>query len=311
MSGARYLGFDVGGQSVKAALVDAAGNVVVSESAPTGPATNGDSLVATFTDLHARMAGGHCDAIGVGIAGVLDAEGTLRGGPHLPELHGQRIAQIITAGMGVPATVRNDADCAAMAEGWIGAAVGRTDYLAITLGTGVGSGLVLGGQLRRGDSGYGCEFGHMIVEHQGLRCGCGNHGCLEAYISETATRRAVERAGKELHERLLGGGVPEGGLARVVFEAAARGDEQADDIVTSMIDHLGTAIASLINVVDLTAIVIGGGIAPGVLARKNRLRQAIDASLFARSVDAVDILEAAGGPLAGAIGAARLAMLAR
>jgi glucokinase len=197
-----------------------------------------------------------------------------------------------------------------MAEGWIGAAVGCDDFLAITLGTGVGSGLVLGGRLRRGASGYGCEFGHTIVVHQGHRCGCGNHGCLEAYISETAARRAVERTGESFVRRLAPGGVPKGGIARVLFEAAASGDEQADAIVTSMIDHLGTALASLVNAVDLTTIIIGGGIAPGVLARRNRLAQAIDASLFARSVDAVEILEAAGGPLAGAIGAARLAMLA-
>ncbi|HYB98552.1 MAG TPA: ROK family protein [Candidatus Limnocylindrales bacterium] len=309
MSEERYLGFDVGGQSVKAALVDARGTVLRSESAPTGPGTDEESLVRTFLALRESLAHDGCAGVGVGIAGVLDSHGTLRGGPHLPELHGKRIEKFVATGMGVPATVRNDADCAAVAEGWIGAAVGRHDYLAITLGTGVGSGLVLGGQLRRGESGYGCEFGHMIVVHQGLRCGCGNRGCLEAYISETATRRAVERAG--LEQRLLRGREPEGGIARVLFDAAAGGDAQADAIVDGMIDHLGTALASAVNILDLTTIVVGGGIAPGVLARVERLRAAIAASLFARSVDDVEIVEAAGGPLAGAIGAARLAMLAR
>ncbi|HYC53994.1 MAG TPA: ROK family protein [Candidatus Binatia bacterium] len=309
MSSATYLGFDVGGQSVKAALVDESGTVLGQSTAPTGIATDPDALIATFLALRDSLAPGNREGVGVGIAGVLDRHGTLRGGPHLPELHGQRIEEFVAGGMGVAATVRNDADCAAVAEGWIGAAVGRQDYLAITLGTGVGSGLVLGGSSRRGESGYGCEFGHMIVVHQGLRCGCGNHGCLEAYISETAVRRAVERAG--LEQRVFGDGEPEGGVARIVFEMADRGDAQADAIVSSMIDHLGTAIASAVNVLDLTTILLGGGIAPGVLSRVDRLRGSMAASLFARSVDDVEMLEAAGGPLAGAIGAARLAMLAR
>jgi glucokinase len=182
----------------------------------------------------------------------------------------------------------------------------------IAIGTGVGSGLVLGGSLRAGASGFGCEFGHMMVVHGGRRCGCGNRGCLEAYVSETAARGFVEEAAPALRAQVADRRSKQGGgFAETVFELGAAGNAEAEEIACRMVDVLGAAIGSAVNVLDLTVIVLGGGIAPGVLARLPRLRRAAAGNLFARRVADLEIVAAARGPLAGAIGAARLGMLAR
>jgi glucokinase len=310
---AAALGFDVGGQSVKAVLVSAEGEVLARASSPTGEQTRIEDLAAAFALLRESLAAGVATArtVGVGIAGVLDRGGALRGSPHLPRLLGSRIGEDLAARLGSPVVVHNDADCAAMGEGWGGAADGREDYLMIAIGTGVGSGLVLRSKLRAGDSGFGCEFGHMMVVHRGRLCGCGNRGCLEAYVSETAARAlALETATSlraRIEEQRAEGG---GGYSQALFDLGASGDTEAEEIAGSMVDVLGAAIGSVVNVLDLTTIVLGGGVAPGVLARLPRLRVAAGSTLFARPIADLEILAAARGPLAGAIGAARLGMLA-
>lgn len=314
MAGRASIGIDVGGQSIKGVAVTPGGEVVASDSVPTGEQMDASGFAEAVATLCGSLAGGSAAEarIGVGIAGVLDRGGELRGSPHLPLLVGCRIGELVCRRLGRPVVVHNDADCAAMAEGWGGAADGCDDFLMIAIGTGLGSGLVLAGRLRAGASGYGCEFGHMLVVYQGRVCGCGNRGCLEAYISETAARGLVEEASPELQSAVARHrGSTGGGFAQAVFELGEGGDDDAENIAGRMVDVLGAAIGSAVNVLDLTTIVLGGGVAPGVLARTTRLRRAVAATLFARPESAIDIVAASRGPLAGAIGAARLGMLAR
>lgn len=317
--GAPALGFDVGGQSAKGVLVSPQGAVLSSASVATGEATTPDLLADSLAGLLETLDRDHILSreapAGVGIAGALDRSGTVRGSPHLPHLVGCRLGQLLSARLGRRVVMHNDADCAAMAEGWAGGAAGAAadcdDFLMIALGTGVGSGLVLGGMIRAGASGYGCEFGHTMVVYGGRRCGCGNRGCLEAYISETAARGLVAEAAPALRDRVAHRIRSEGGaFAEAVFELGASGDAEAEQIAGRMVDVLGAALGSAVNVLDLTTIVIGGGLAPGVLSRLPRLRSAAEATLFARPVSELNIVAAARGRLAGAIGAARLGMLA-
>lgn len=315
-TGAPSLGFDVGGTSIKAVLVSPAAKVLAQAGLPTGPETTGEILadaIAALRDQLLDEAPSHEIAgIGVGMAGAIDRSGTLCGAPHLPRLIGVDVMALLTTRLGVPVAVHNDADCAAMAEGWGGAADGIEDFLMLAIGTGIGSGLVLGGRLRAGASGFGCEFGHVMVEFGGRLCGCGNRGCLEAYISETAATRQVEEAPAGLRARVAERRAREGGgHAEAVFELGAAGDAEAEAIAGRMVDVFGAAIGSAVNVLDLTTIVIGGGIAPGVLSRVERLCAAAQGSLFARPIEALGLVPASRGPLAGAIGAARLGMLAR
>jgi glucokinase len=312
------LGFDVGGQSIKSVLMSAGGEVLAHASAPTGEETAADDFAASFVSLAKTLTGSSsldslsAAAVGVGIAGVLDRGGALRGSPHLPLLVGRPIAELLRAALGRNVVVHNDADCAAMGEGWGGAADGLGEFLLIAIGTGVGSGLVLDGRPRAGASGYGCEFGHMTLVNGGRLCGCGNRGCVEAYVSETAARGLVEdSASPALRARVVERrSVRGGGFAQALFELGAGDDAEAEALAGGMVDALGAAIGSVVNVLDLTTIVLGGGIAPGVLARLARLREAAAQTLFARPQGDLEILAASRGPLAGAIGAARLGMLA-
>jgi glucokinase len=304
-------GFDIGGQTVKAARVDLDGRVLSSAAAPTGSELSAEHLAAALKrlleDIHPGP--GLAGTVGVGVAGVTAADGTLLGSPNLPALEGAKVARAVSRALGRKTVVENDANCAALAEGWGGAADGCDDFLLITLGSGLGSGLVMGGGLYRGAHGHGCELGHAVVVQGGRPCGCGAKGCLEAYVSEAALHSIIAETGGEL-ALAVGEAVKNGGgHARALFKLAGEGDRQARVAVSAMIESLGVGLASAVNVLDVTTIVIGGGIGPAVVSRKAELEKAMAPVLFARAIDEVRLLAAARGPLAGAIGAARLAML--
>jgi glucokinase len=247
--------------------------------------------------------------IGIGVAGVFGREGVLRGSPNLPRLTGLRLETLLAERLCRPVVVENDANCAALGEALDRADPPVASYLLVTVGSGIGSGLILGGELYRGVTGFSCELGHTIVERGGRLCGCGNRGCLEAYVSETAARAYVREAGgrleREVDRALLD---PARGYARAVFALADGGDAEAERIATSMATWLGIGLGSAINLIDVPTVVVGGGIAPGILGRRAALSEGIGAALFARGADEVTILPAARGTDAGAVGAARLAM---
>ncbi|MFT4569502.1 MAG: glucokinase [Hyphomicrobiaceae bacterium] len=328
------IGFDVGGRSVKGVLVDSDGAVLATTKQPTGFSTNleslADALRISMTELgQTRIADGSLakDSVaipfGLGIAGSRTKEQLLRGSPNLPALCGHDVGAVVGAVLGRPAIVENDANCAATAEHWIGAAGGCPDFLMVALGTGVGSGLFLGNQLFQGSTGRGCELGHTIVERGGRLCGCGNRGCLEAYISETAVRARVResteqlesvvsvRARAQAQSQSQGQGQGQGqtdGWARALFDLAAEGEPRAEALACEMVEVLGGAIACAVNLFDLPTVVLGGGLARGVLGRLDDLNRGLASALFARRTGDVRIVGAALGPLAGAIGAARIAM---
>ncbi len=310
--GRRWAGFDVGGQSVKAVLAGDDGRPLASARRPTGLDTSLDELASALTEALEEMSSDAAvDGVGIGMAGVMGPDGILKGSPNLPRLVGTAIERDLSDRIGCPVVVDNDANCAALAEGWVGAAVGVEDFLLVTVGSGVGSGLVIGGRLYHGTTGYACELGHTIIVENGRRCGCGNRGCLEAYVSESAARSLVQDASAELRAK-TGRLVSERGYghAQALFALADDGDTRASEVVAGMIDALGTGLASAVNLLDVTLVVIGGGIAPAVFERIGRLEQAVDRSLFARPASAISIVPARCGNDAGAIGAARAAMLA-
>lgn len=303
------LGMDVGGQSIKAALVAADGSVLATGSRPTGRDTTEAALVASMAALSSELSarGGAYRRAGLGVAGVISSDGALLGSPNLPALMGVKLAILAERALGVPVVIDNDANCAALAETWGGAADGIEDFLLVTLGTGLGSGLVLGGKLHRGSSGRGCELGHSVIVQLGRQCGCGARGCLEAYVSESAARARVadlsDAEGAAIRAEV---GRNDRGYARAVFELSER-DAAAYEISTAMVSALGTGLGSFINSLDVECVVLGGGMAPAILGRLEELRSAMADVLFARGVASIKIVQALRGHLAGAIGAARLA----
>jgi glucokinase len=319
------LGFDVGGQSIKAVRVDADGEVLAEVRLATGPETDVEALVTRLRQGSAALEGGTPLPCGIGIAGVLDRSGRLGGSPNLPRLAGVDLARLLEGGLGRRVVVDNDANCAALAEIWGGAAANLADVLFVALGTGLGSGLVLGGEIFHGATGHGCELGHMIIEREGRLCGCGNRGCLEAYVSEVAVRARVREAGGTLLDRVERGAAEEGrGWSRALFALAglarpARGTGPepgvetaaalAREMVRDIARTLGIGLASAVNVFDVPVLVLGGGMAEGLLGFREDFDGGLADALFARRLEDVRVLPAARGSLAGAIGAARLGML--
>jgi glucokinase len=305
------MGIDVGGQSLKAVLVEESGAVTKHASRPTGREATLRDLATAIGEVADELGHERGRAIGVGVAGCVTLGGIVRGSPNLPALAGSAIERDLGRALGVRVVADNDAHCHALAEAWIGAARRTSTFLLITLGSGIGSGVVVDGKVYRGATGYGCELGHMIFRPDGRVCGCGNRGCLEAYVSEVALASRIPEERPALARR-IDAVVRERGIghAHALFELADAGDAEAAGFADVLAEELGTALGSAVNVFDVELIVIGGGIAPGILARLPRLRRAMAGALFARDEAAVRIVPASAGALAGAVGAARLAMTA-
>jgi glucokinase len=213
--------------------------------------------------------------------------------------------------IGLPVFIDNDANVAALAEHLFGAGRGAQNVVMLTIGTGIGGGLVLGGEIYRGSTGGAAELGHIVVEEDGLPCqgNCPNHGCVETYASGTALAREGKAAAERQPDSALGKALAEGPiLGRTVTDLAAKGDALATDVVDDAGRHLGVALASLANIFDPDVIVIGGGVAAaGELligpARKELEARALD------PMNRTPVKLAELGPEAGMIGAAAMALI--
>jgi glucokinase len=307
------IGLDIGGTKIAGGVVADDGTVLDLLEVPT-PAT-GDALetlevlrkvIGSLRDRHPAV-----EAIGAGAAGMVQwPSGHIRWAPNnayreLP------LRQLLTQETGLPAIVDNDANVAAWAEARHGVAAGYEHVVVLTVGTGIGAGVVLGGQLQRGHSGLGGEIGHIILTPGGSRCGCGNTGCLEAMASGTA----LGRAGREAAAADPGGilatlaGGAEKVTGQTVFDAAQRGDRTARELFGQIGYWLGVGIASVVNLLDIELVVIGGGLVSAGELLLGPTRDSFGSFLFGRARRPLPaIVPAHFGPDAGVVGAAALAL---
>lgn len=267
------VGVDVGGTNVVVGTVHAEGGELYGQYQESTRVADGpEAVVAQIADMVGRsIADARAalerapDVIGVGIGspGPLDTKrGVVLTTPNL----GWRnfpLRDRVGAATGLPATLDNDANCAIFGEWWRGAAKGARHVIGLTIGTGIGGGIVLDGKIYHGASDIAGEFGHMTIDPSGRRCGCGNYGCLEAYASGPAiaarAREGVE-AGVPSRLRDYVGGVLDAVTAQVVYEAARDGDEHSQEVVKETARVLGAGIASLINIFNPEVVVICGGV---------------------------------------------------
>ena len=295
----RYLGLDVGGTSSKLAVLEDDGDppgppdppeLVATATIPTGAGDPADvlaRLAAAATELVAIH--GPVVAAGVGLPGLFDEDsGRVVFLPNLPPAWtGQAVAWPLAARLGVPVALLNDARAFTLAESRMGAAAGCPTVVCLTLGTGVGGGVVVDGRLRFGPSGRAGELGHQVIEVGGPPCGCGNRGCVEAFAAGAALCRLGGRDSPE-----------------AVFAAAAAGDARAAEAVRSVVGRLAVGIANLVTVLWPERVVVGGGVAAAGEVLFGPLRAAVAASAPLVDPDAYEIVPAALGRFAGAIGAA-------
>jgi glucokinase len=306
-------GIDVGGTKISGGVVDAEG-AVLEELRVVSPATDVEAIEDAITSLVTQLRARHdIAAVGVGAAGYVDkARAVVMFAPNIAWRDVDLKAELEDR-IHLPVVVENDANAAAWGEFTYGAGHDVDDLLLVTVGTGVGGGVVLDGELYRGAFGVGAEIGHMRVVPDGLLCGCGNRGCLEQYGSGSALvreARAAARGGSLLAAGLLerAGGDPDQITGPLVTEAARDGDRFAVEQLEVLGRWLGEGIASLTAVLDPAVVVLGGGVSEAGDLLLKPVRSAFASQLTGRGHRPVlDIRRARLGNRAGLIGAADLA----
>lgn len=294
-------------------VVDAERNVAYRASAPSMGLGQDELLSTLQRELEAAVdARPEVAAIGLGIPCTIDQERGVAVMAVNLQLAGVPIRDLMSEKLGLPVVLDNDANAAILAELRFGAARGADNAVMLTIGTGIGGGLVIGGEVYRGSSGAGAELGHVVIEADGPPCqgNCPNRGCVEALASGTAIARegliAAEGAPDSALGKALAGGVTLDG--KEVTDAALQGDPIAIGVLDKVGRRLGVALASLANIFDPDVIVIGGG----VIAAGDLLLEPARGELVARALmpmSQTPVAAAALGPDAGMIGAATMALL--
>ncbi|WP_340538640.1 ROK family glucokinase [Nocardioides sp. GXZ039] len=310
-TGGLTCGIDVGGTKIAGAVVDAEGHVL-EEQRVTSPATDAEAVEDAIARLVGDLGSRHrIEAVGIGAAGYVDSGRRIVMFAPNVAWRDEDLGREIHERVGLPVVVENDANAAAWGEFTFGAATDADDMLMITVGTGVGGGIVIDGALYRGASGSAAEIGHLRVVPEGLPCGCGNRGCLEQYASGSALvrdTRALAHTPEAAALLARAGGDPEAIDGPTITAAAAAGDAFARNRVAEAGRWLGEAIASLTAVLDPGVIVIGGGVSEAGDLLLDPAREAFARELTGRGHRPVPEIRAASlGNRAGVIGAADLA----
>lgn len=301
---------DLGGTHLRAAMVDHQGRIQsrFKQNTPQVQDVNAivDAVVAAVHECEKQIGGaGKISAVSLVVPGTVNVnEGSVVKAPNLPCLDGFRLAAALTEQLDLPAILENDANAAAVGEMWQGAAVGCKTIICLTLGTGVGGGIILDGKLWRGVDGAAAEIGHMCVDpFGGVACTCGSRGCLEVFASATAIVRMTREASPRYPDSILQG--REDRTAEMIFDAGQQGDELALEIFRRMGVYLGIGLANLINILNPEMIVIGGGVVNGWDLFAKHMHQQVEERAF--PLLRVKIARAKCGDDAGLLGAARLA----
>jgi len=305
------LAADIGGTNIRLAIIDPNGNIMqesrvqaeLSQQISSTPAQAETRIIDCLTEAMQPMldqAEYPIASIGIGFPGFFRGDsGILAASPNLPLLHDFPLAEALSQALKRPVFAQNDALCAAIGEHRYGAGQGQNNLLHITLGTGIGGGLILNNQPYSGEHGMAMEFGHLCVEHHnGRLCGCGNHGCVEAYASASAVvTRFAERTQGDAKER----------LAKDVYTLAMQQHDDAIQIMTETGHYLGLAIAEAVKLLDISTITISGGLSNGWELLYSPLENALNTNLIAPLQGRIQVLQSSLDDQAGLLGAAIIA----
>lgn len=313
----KRIGIDVGGTNVKIALVDKSGKIIYSNSVPTyakmGYEYTVNNIKQAIKDLmkETNTTAKDIDGIGFDFPGQVDYKtGVVKLAPNIPGWVNVPIAQMIEEEFHIPTRIDNDVRCAALGEMKFGAGQGCENFVCITVGTGIGSGLVVNGQLVRGASNAAGEIGHIKLQMKdGLICGCGDTGCLEAYASGpsiVAMAQDYIKGGKSTKFREMA--AAEGGeiTPYMVAKAAEAGDPVAKRIFAIVGEYIGIGLTSVINLLNPEKVIIGGGVAEAGDLLLDPIRKTIKERAMVVAGSAVEIVPAQLGNSAGVIGASML-----
>ncbi len=310
-----YIGIDVGGTNIKSGLVTLEGDIVEERWIDTDVDKGVDDVLDRIGYIIQEYIH-HADnktvvrGVGMGIPGQIDVRnGLLKESPNLPGWDEIHIDEELKKRTGLTVTVDNDANIAALGEYAYGAGRGVTEMFMVTLGTGVGGGLILDGNIYRGATRFAGEFGHMTIEQDGPLCNCGRRGCVEAYVGLNGILRLVKdqlKLGKESVLKKIDPGMI---TPKDISYAAGNGDGVAIDVFRKVGEYLGIGLGNVVNLLNVEKIVIGGGVSKAGEFILEPARETLFKIALKVCLDIVSVVPATFIDRAGIVGAARLAML--
>lgn len=304
------LAADLGGTNLRMAAIDRHGKILFRTKRATPRGENPKNIVEAIVESAAECRENCADCvirgICVAVPGTVNvADGTIGTTPNLPALNDFPMVAALEEKLGIKAILENDANAAAFGENWLGAAKGFTNSICVTLGTGVGGGIITEGKILRGTGGTAGEVGHLCVEARGAPCRCGSCGCVEQYASATAIVRIAHELAEKFPDSILSN---EKNLkAANIFEAGVEGDALALEVFEQMGFYLGVALVTLINVLNPEVIVISGGVSAGWELFTPPMRETVEKRAYGGRAEKTKIVRGLLGDDAGILGAARLA----
>ena len=315
MSKTYSIGVDLGGTNIKFGVVSDSGEVLYKGMLSAQVNLGREAILSNLrlavkrSLAFAQRKRIKTTCIGVGSPGSVNLRtGKIEGScPNLPQMLGVNLKRKLSKHFDYPIRVDNDANLMALAEFKFGAAKGFRDVLCLTLGTGIGGGIISDGELFHGSSFAGAEFGHMTINHKGRKCNCGGTGCLEMYASAPAmvkdAKRLLRNDRKSIIHRLVSGDLDRL-TTKVIFQAEKKGDSTASRVVNQACEYLGAGIASAVNLINPQVVVIGGGVSQGGPGFIRRIEKEVKKRAFPSATRKLKVVKAKLGNDAGFIGAA-------
>lgn len=298
------IGVDLGGTNLRAAAVDRTGKILEKHAQPTDMSRGRDEVIADIVDginvVRQRIGGSsRLAGVGIGVPGfILIEQGYITNSNNLPTLENFPVRDAIEKQLGTPIILENDANAAALGEQWMGAGKGIDNLVLLTLGTGIGGGIICDGRVLHGELGMAAELGHMTIDPNGNPCGCGNYGCLEKIASATAIEGMAQMM--SLGDNLT---------SLQVYEMAVAGNEKARMIFRQMGWALGIGIANLINIFNYPLYLLSGGVLPAWDMFAPTMMEEITKRSFTFRNSKTRVERATLGNQAGLVGAAYLPFL--
>lgn len=296
---------DLGGTDLKTALIDSTGKILHQKTVSSKSKETKETILNHLTQSiqteidWASVNQIKVKGIGLGIPGIVSSEkGIVYQSPHFPAWKNYPILKKLKSKFSIPILLDNDANMAAIGEGWLGAGKNKKNFILLTLGTGIGGAVVIEQKIFHGDSGFAGEAGHLVIDRNGLPCNCGGKGCLEMSASATGIFHQLHALNQSLDLTPLD-----------LFELAKKKDPLALKIFQSFGEALGVGIASMVNLLDIETILVGGGISKAFPYFSSFALESISKYLYSTTAKRVRLRKAKLGNKAGIIGAARALFL--
>lgn len=308
-AGPYYLGIDIGGTNIRLGIVDGKGKVLTRYRIPTLKEQGKNKVITRLLraiEFIIKKSAYPVKGIGIGCPGPLDnRKGIVLSPPNLPDWKGVHLKKIVERRFRLPVAVENDANLIGLGENWRGAGKNVSSMVLLTLGTGIGSALILGKRLWSGSRGFASEFGHVSIDLSGPRCGCGNRGCIEVYASATAVVRRMKQSLRRGQVSKAFKSTKDNITASAIYLAAKKGDRLSRRIVDETGLYLGAAVANIVNALNPEMIVISGGMAKAGKPLLDKIKEVVRDRALKESARGLKIVAGRLGEDAGIIGAVK------